>query len=170
MLKWIGAVLFVGCSSFLGMNRVLRSRQRVRSLNALLDGLSLMRSELETVSPSLPKLMELLAHSAPQPAAELFGNVSAQLRKRELPFAEVWERALCETEALLLRPEETQALLAAGSVLGKSDTEVQCRELERAQARLRLFLELEQGERMKQNRVYAAVGMGAGAMLAILLL
>ena len=170
MLKWVGAVLFVGCSGFLGMNRVLRSRQRVRSLNALLDGLSLMRSELETVSPPLPKLLRSLAHSAPQPAAELFGSAAAQLRKRELPFSQAWERAIGETEALLLRPEEAQALLALGSVLGKSDLEGQCREIERAQARLRLFLELEQGERMKQNRVYAAVGMGAGAMLAILLL
>lgn len=170
MLKWLGAILFVGCSSFLGMNRVLRSRQRVRSLNALLDGLGLMRSELETLSPPLPKLLESLAQSSPQPAAELFGTAAEELRKRDLPFSVIWEIALRETDTLLLRPEEQQALLALGPVLGRSGTEAQSRELEHAEARLRLFLELEHGERMKQSRVYAAVGVGAAAMLAILLL
>lgn len=170
MLKWAGAILVVCCSSLLSMSRVLRSRQRVRALNALLDGLCLLRGELRTSAPPLPALFAALSRSAPQPAAELFGAAAEHLGRQELSFSEAWDMALRETESLELLPEERQALLALGSVLGRDSAEAQCIETERTEAKLRLFLELEQKERLKQGKVYAAVGTGAGAMLAILLL
>ncbi len=170
MLKWLGAFMVVFCSCCIGADRVLHSRQRIRSLNALLDGLNLLRCELETDAPAMPKLLERLSQNAPQPAAELFGAAAEHLRKRELPFSVIWEIAVRETDSLLLRAEERQALLTLGQVLGKSGTEAQCREVQRTEARLKLFLELEQGERLKRNRVYAAVGAGTGLMLAIMLL
>lgn len=169
MLKWAGAILVVCCSSLLSMSQVLRSRQRVRALNALLDGLCLLRGELRTVAPPMPTLLTDLSRSAPQPAAEFFGAAAERLRQG-LTFSEAWENALRETESLELLPEEQQALLTLGAVLGRDSAEAQCAEAERTEARLKLFLELEQKERMKQGKVYAAVGTGAGAMLAILLL
>lgn len=170
MLKWFGAILVVSCTSFLSMSRVLRSRQRIRALNALLDGLCLLREELTVAAPPLPALMFSLSRNAPQPAAELFGAAAEHLQRQERSFSEVWELALDETESLALLPEERQALLTLGAVLGRNSTASQCAETQRTEAKLRLFLELEEKERMKQNKVYAAVGTGAGAMLAILLL
>ena len=170
MLKWMGALLVVSCSSLLSMSRVLRSRQRVRALNALLDGLCLLRGELSASAPALPALLISLSRKATQPAAELFGAVAEHLQRDEQSFSSAWELALGETESLLLLPEEHQALLTLGAVLGRNSAAEQCAEVQRTEAKLRLFLELEEKERMKQNRVYAAVGTGAGAMLAILLL
>lgn len=170
MLKWLGAILVVSCSSLLSMSRVLHSRQRVRALNALLDGLSFLRGELSTSAPPLPAVLVALSRNAPQPAAELFGAAAEHLEREERSFSEAWELALDETEPLSLLPEERQALLTLGSVLGRNSVSEQCAELQRVEAKLRLFLELEEKERMKQNKVYAAVGTGAGAMLAILLL
>lgn len=170
MLKWLGAILVVSCSSLLSMSRVLRSRQRVRALRALLDGLCLLRGELSASAPPLPALLVSLSQKAPQPAAELFGAAAEHLQREEKPFSAAWELALDETESLLLLPEERQALLTLGAVLGRNSTGEQCTEAQRTEAKLRLFLELEEKERMKQSKVYAAVGTGAGAMLAILLL
>ena len=170
MLKWLGAILVVSCSAFLSMGQVLHSRQRVRALNALLDGLCLLRGELSASAPPLPALLISLSRSAPQPAAELFGAAAENLQREERSFPEAWEKAISETESLSLLPEERQTLLTLGAVLGRSTAEEQCAAAQRTEAKLRLFLELEEKERMKQSRVYAAVGTGAGAMLAILLL
>ena len=170
MLKWLGAILVVSCSSLLSMSRVLRSRQRVRALNALLDGLCLLRGELSASAPPLPALLISLSRNVPQPAAELFGAAAELLQGGERSFSDVWELALDETGSLALLPEERQTMLMLGAFLGRNSAEEQCAEIQRTEARLRLFLELEEKERMKQNRVYAAVGTGAGAMLAILLL
>ena len=73
-------------------------------------------------------------------------------------------------DPLLLRPEERQALLALGHILGRSDSAEQAAAIRNAEERLRLFTELEDKECMKRSRVRAAVGTGAGIMLAILLL
>lgn len=170
MLKWMGAILVVSCSTWLSMGRVFRSRQRVRALNALLDGLSMLRGELHGRAAPLPELLGRLACSVPQPAGALFGMTAEHLTRRELPFPAAWDMALQETETLALLPEERQAMLTLGGVLGRSGLEEQCRELERTEAKLRLFLDLEQKERMKRGQVFAAVGAGTGAMLAILLL
>ena len=146
MLRWIGAALVVLCSAMLSMNEVIRSRQRIRALHALLDALGAMRAELAQRRTPMPELLEHLTARQRQPAAEFFGTAAVNLIRRELPFSTAWEMALRETEPLCLLPEEL------------------------AEKKLALFLELEERERMKKNRLRAALGAGAGAMLAILLL
>ena len=68
-----------------------------------------------------------------------------------------------------LRSEE-QALENLGAVLGRGGAAEQGEALRRAEKQLELFLDLEEKERMKRNKVRAALGAGAGVMLAILLL
>lgn len=168
MLKWLGSALVILCSAALSTGRVLRSRSRVRALNALIDGISRLHSELET--DSLPEVLTHLSRSVPQPAAELFGNAAGLLSRKEMPFPSAWETAVRETSSLYLRPEEERSLLSLGETLGRCSAAEQYRVLERVSAKLQLFLELEERERLKQGQVFAAVGTGTGAMLALLLL
>lgn len=170
MVKWLGAALVVICSTMLGMNAVLRSRQRIRSLSVLIEALQAMRDEIAGWQLPLPELLERLAARQRQPAAELFGGAALRLKKNGAGFSEAWEDALRETESLGLLPEELQALEQLGAVLGRTPAEEQTEAIGRALSRLALFLELEEKEHMMQSRVRAAVSAGAGVMLAILLL
>ncbi|MBR4703021.1 MAG: stage III sporulation protein AB [Oscillospiraceae bacterium] len=170
MLRWIGAALLVLCSSMISMNAVLRSRQRIRGLEALIDALRDMEEELCTRRTPLPELMRRLSVEVRQPAAELFSAADLNLTRRELPFSAAWEMALKETEGLFLLPEEERTLTDLGRLLGRSGVQAQETAIRSAGQRLRLFLELEQKEHLKKSRVRAAVGAGAGVMLAILLL
>ena len=170
MLRWFGAVLLVLSSAMLSMNAVLRSRQRIRGLEAMAEGLQRMEGEIASRHTALPELMQRLSAEARQPAAEFFSLVSLNLNRRELPFSTAWEMALKETESLCLLPEENQALDVLGKTLGKSAAEEQQEAIRRTEKKLQLFQELEQKEHLKKNRVRAAAGAGAGVMLAILLL
>ncbi len=170
MLRWMGAVLLVLSSGFISMNEVIRSHQRIRALKALSEALAAMRGELLERHVPLPDLAERLALRQKQPAAEFFGTVAFNLLRRELPFSAAWEMALRETEPLCLLPEERQALENLGAVLGRGGAAEQGEALRRAEKQLELFLDLEEKERMKRNKVRAALGAGAGVMLAILLL
>jgi stage III sporulation protein AB len=170
MLRWIAAVLVVLSSTLIGMNDVIRSRQRVSSLRVLSDALGVLRAELTERRIPLPELLERLAARQRQPAAEFFGTVNVNLVRRELPFSTAWEMALRETESLCLLPEELQAMENLGRQLGKSGAMQQGEAILAAEKKLALFLDLEERERMKKSRLRAAVGAGAGAMLAILLL
>ena len=170
MLRWACAALVVLCSAMISMNSVLRSQQRIRGLEALMEGLRGMEEELCRRHTPLPELMVRLSGEARQPAAELFSTAALNLTRRELPFSAAWEMALKETETLFLLPEEERALADLGRALGKSGAEDQGTAIRRTGQKLRLFLELEQKQHMKKSRVRAAVGTGAGVMLAILLL
>ena len=170
MLRWVGAALLVLSSSLISMNAVVRSRQRIRALNALIEAMCAMRTELADRRTPLTELTERLSARQKQPAAEFFGAVTVNLLRRELPFSAAWEMALRETEPLCLLPEEQQVMENLGSRLGRSGTAQQEEAISAAEKKLRLFLELEDREHMKKSRLRAALGAGAGAMLAILLL
>ena len=78
--------------------------------------------------------------------------------------------ALRETEPLCLLPEERQAMENLGRQLGRSGLDRQTEAILAAEKKLALFLGLEEREHMKKSRLRAAMGVGAGAALAILLL
>ena len=170
MVRILGAVLVVGCCSLLGLVTAGRSAQRLRSLGSLLAALEQMKAELSGLLVPLPELMLDLRLRAEQPAAEFFAQVGWLADKKRLPFCDAWEKAAAETEALCLRPEEEKALAALGAVLGRFDAETQCAGLDRLMGQLTLFRELEEKDRERRNRVSAALGLGAGITLAILLL
>ena len=170
MLRWLGASLVVLCSSLLSMNAVLRSWQRIRALRVLAEAIQAMRLELEEHRLPLPSLLERLGSSQRQPAAELFSTAAVHMSRRDLPFSSAWEMALRETESLSLRPEELQVMENLGRQLGKSNTGNQTEIILKTEKKLALFLELEEKERLKHNRLRAAAGVCAGLVLAILLL
>ncbi len=170
MVRILGAVLVVGCCSLLGLVTAGRSAQRLRSLRSLLSALEQMKAELSELLMPLPELMLGLRLRAEQPAAEFFAQVGWLTEKKRLPFRTAWEQAAEETESLCLRPEETKALSALGAVLGRYDAETQSAAVERTIRQLTLFRELEEKDRARRNKVSAALGLGAGITLAILLL
>jgi len=170
VLRWFCAAVVVLCSALLSMNEVLRSRERLEGLRALTDALCMLREALTNLRSPLPDLLRLLADRCRGPAARVFLETERNLVKREQPVSVAWEKAVMALDPLLLRPEERQALLALGHILGRSGSAEQAAAIRNAEERLRLFTELEDKECMKRSRVRAAVGTGAGIMLAILLL
>lgn len=170
MLRTLGAILVVGCCSLLGLVTAGRSAQRLRSLGSLLSALEQMTAELAGLLMPLPELMLSLRIRAEQPAAEFFAKVYWLAEKKRLPFCDAWEQAVKETEALCLRPEEEKALAALGAVLGRYDADTQCAAADRLIGQLTLFRELEEKDRARRGKVSAALGLGAGITLAILLL
>ena len=170
MLRWFCAAVVVLCSALLSMNEVLRSRERLDGLHALTEALGMLRGELTSLRAPLPELLHLMAGRCRGPAVLVFQETEKNVTKRELPVSAAWERAVGELEPTLLRPEERQALLALGRVLGRTGSAEQAEAIRSAEERLRLFTELEEKECVKRGRVRAAVGTGAGVMLAILLL
>ena len=170
MLRWFCAAVVVLCSALLSMNEVIRSRERVESLHALMEALGMLRDELVSLRVPLPELLRLLAGRCRGPAVRIFLETGSCVEKRELSVSAAWEKAIGGLDPLLLRQEERQALLALGRVLGRSGSEEQAAAIRRTEERLRLFTELEEKECVKRSRVRAALGAGAGVMLAILLL
>lgn len=168
MLRLIGAGAIVICCTLLGINAGGRSRQRVRALSGLISSLEIMKSEICSGLTPLPELIGMLAGQCAPPAAELYVKCSELMGKRR-SFRDAWRRSLAECGELCLLDEEEQVLLELGNTLGRYEAEQQRPALEHAQKRLELFLSIEEREQAEKKRISAALGAGAGIMLALLL-
>ena len=171
MLKLLGSLLLMAGAAGLGFGAAAQLEARVTALRALLGALERMERELAFQLTPMPELLDRLAREAKHPASLLFARCRAGLSQLgETSLGQLWRGALEEETDLLLTREETQILAALGDVLGRYDGDDQRAALRRTIAELGESLRRAQSERDRMGRVYGALGLGAGAMLVILLL
>ena len=171
MLRLAGALLLAGGAAGLGLCAAGQLRDRVKSLRALEGGLALLARELSFRRAPMPELMVRAARGAAAPACYFFARCRDHLDELgSRPFGQIWREALEAEPELLLGEEERMALLQLGQVLGRYDAGGQLAALEQARETLAACLVQAEEERQRLGRVYAALGVGSGAMLAILLL
>ena len=169
MLKLMGAALLVGGCGAVGFSAAGRLARRVGVLRALLGALEGMERELSFRLTPMPELLERAAESPP-PAGEMFARCRARLDELgERPLSQLWRESVEDTPLGLTGPA-LLALEELGDVLGRYDGEEQRAALARTRAELGRALEQAREESEKQGRMYRALGLTAGAMLAILLL
>ena len=136
---------------------------RQRTLRALSGAFLALESAVRLTLTPLPALLRHL--SCEPEAARFFEGVTANLARGE-PLASAWEHA---AKTLPIAARERETVSALGHALG-GDEESVCAALTLAASELsRLEEELRQRER-ETGRITAALCLGGGAMLCILLL
>lgn len=171
MLRLVGALLLTAGAAGLGLCAAGQLGDRVRSLRSLVGGLEILKRELSFRRTAMPELMERTARQAGEPARYLFARCRDHLEELgERSFGQIWVRAVEAEPELLLTREERAVLAELGQVLGRYDADGQIAALERAEEGLKVCLARAEEDRRRLGRVYTALGMGSGAMLAILLL
>ena len=169
MLKTLGgALVMLSCSLFgLSMAASLRRREgMLRSLSALLE---VMRGELCSSLRPVWEVVSELAERRDAPAAAFFADCIAQYGE-ESGFREAWSGAASNCRSLGLDAEECGELAALGSIIGRYEAEKQAlllkKTIEYFDGRVKLAAET----RRKQSKTCAALGIGSGLMLTILML
>lgn len=161
MLQLTGSALILGAALWLQRSFHLRTLLRQRTLRALSGAFLALESAVRLTLTPLPALLRHL--SCEPEAAGFFESVTANLARGE-PLASAWEHA---AKTLPIAARETVSAL--GHALG-GDEESVCAALTLAASELsRLEEELRQRER-ETGRITAALCLGGGAMLCILLL
>lgn len=171
MLRLGGSLLLMIGAAGLGLAAAAQLQERVRGLRALVAALEQMERELAFRLTSMPELMERLAREADPPAAYLFSYCRDHLDElEERGFWELWRDALEDDAELILAEAERRTMDTLGRVLGRYDAESQREALRQAVETLSHCLREAEEERRRLGRVYTALGVGAGAMLVILLI
>ena len=134
-----------------------------RCLQQLQNGLELMQCQMEYQMTELPELCAILASACTGPVGKFFGTLGQELRR-----GDVSEAPTCVALTLARDRELPEACRSLLSQLGKSSG--QLRGLAAAQEACRKELERVEAEKAGRLRCYRALGLCAGAALAILLL
>lgn len=171
MLKLLGALLLMLGASGLGFGAAAQLRARATVLHGLVASLEQMERELTFRLTPMPELLERLSGEKQAPWELFFARCKCGLlHLGERSLGDIWRSALEEGTDLLLGNEERQIMLELGEVVGRYDGEGQQAALERAVSGLEHCWKRAQTEWDRMGRVYSSLGLGAGAMLVILLL
>lgn len=169
MVRLLGATLVAAGCGWLGFGAAAALGSRVRALEDMADGLSLLEQELELDGPPLPVLMDRLIPRSRGPARALFRDCRLALeRLEEEKFSQAWRRLVAER--FELGEEGRQALLPLGDILGRCGWEDQRRGAESLRGRLLELAARGREESRRRGRVYQALGLSGGAFLVILLI
>ena len=170
MLRMAGAMLLTCGAAALGFSAAGALHRRVSSLRAMLGALELMDRELSFRLTPIPELLDRLAGQAAAPAGPFFAACRDGLGALgEQSLARIWRGALAQRPMDLSR-EDLSALEELGEILGRYDGPGQRQALGEIRSRLAHQLEGAEEESRRMGRVYGALGLTAGSMLAILLL
>lgn len=169
MLKLIGALMVVGATTSLGLQRLEGLNSRLRALEAFISALDTIRADIRYRQTPVPELLEYLGKTSASPAAEFFHRcrqLSGDLTQVEL--GEIWSR---ELEALgPLKREELEALKEAGQLLGHWDADGQQAGLDRALERLKRCLAEARENRAAEAKMCVTLGLASGLAAVIILI
>ena len=168
MLKALGSTLImISCSLFgLSMAASLKRRERMlRNLSALLE---IMRGELCASLRPVWEVVSELAERRDAPTAAFFADCLSQYGAGS--FREAWSGAAANCRRLGLDAEECDELSSLGGVVGRYEAEKQAlllkKTIEYFDSRVELAVETRRG----QSKICAALGIGSGLVLTILML
>ena len=170
MIRMAGIGCLAAGSVLLGVCAVQYLNHRVGDLEQLLEGIVIIRRDMDYRLAPLPELLKMAAeHTAGRVKVlfELCARGAEHLNGRT--FYNVWNQAI-EASQLRLEPPDLAILGQLGCVLGRYDEENQRQALDAAQMRLEEQLRIAKEQSRKLGRVYSVLGLTAGAFLWILLI
>lgn len=170
-MRFLGSLLLMVGAAGLGFGAVSQLRTHVAALRSLAGALEQMERELGFRLTPMPELMARLAREVQGPAGLVFSHCREHMNELgEKSFGQLWREAVEAESDLLLTEQERQIMDALGDVLGRYDGDGQREALQSAARQLDECLKKAEEDQHRLGRVYTALGLGAGAMLVILLL
>lgn len=175
MASWfqraIGAGLIVLGAAAYGAGLARSVRQRARELAALDTALHVLETEITYGYVPLPDACAQVGRSVGGYVGQLFHMAGKRLGQAERPSVDqAWNELVQRWgSGSHLMQDELDVLAALGAILGRSDTEDQARHLRLTRERLAATRQRLEENLDQQCRLRIYLGVGSGAVLAVLL-
>lgn len=169
-MRLLGAVMALISCGAMGFiyNRSLR--ERMNTLSAMCEALTMMKVELSCRMCALPELIEALSERSKCDAAVFFAGISSRLSSLgEHSFDELW-RECAEKSFTALGENERREIVSLGSILGRGALDAQIAEIDRCTSVLHLALESARAEHPQQSKLALGMSFAAGMLLVIMLI
>ena len=166
-LHWLGAALLFLGSTAVGFALRQELRLRLRLLTAMIDSLSLLRSDIVGRLLPLPEALRHLAASAPEPLSTQYASLADSIADGDLSFSESWAAAFQALD--ILAPDVRVALLALGEQLGKYDVQLQRGALDTCIETLQAATAQMQTDTTQRGKLFCGLGATLGLLAAVAL-
>lgn len=166
-IKIMGAILIIaGCGSF-GFMITATHRKEVATLRSLIAALDIMECELQYRLTPLPDLCRRTAESSSGIVKDMLFALSTELNAQVSPDVEKCVLAVLDNVKDI--PTLTvQAFQLLGKSLGRFDLDGQLKGIEMVRSESKRLLDVHTNNQENRLRCYQALGICAGAAMAIL--
>lgn len=166
-IKVLGAIFIIaGCGSF-GFMVAATHRKETATLRSLITALDIMECELQYRLTPLPELCRRTAESSSGIVKHMLSSLSAELNAQVAPDVEKCVLAVLE-KVKDIPALTVQAFQLLGKSLGQFDLEGQLRGIEMVRSESKRLLDGHTRNQDNRIRCYQALGICAGAAMAIL--
>lgn len=170
-MKWIGALLFISITTWIGIEWSLKLSQRPVQIRQVKNALQMLEAEMLYSQLTLQEAFLVMAKRLPQPTAQFFQSLAERMNKPSADFVELWDKSLDEfIYESKLGVNEKDILRQFGRTLGQHDFYQQQKHIHLTITHLDRELEDARDQQLKYEHMARSLGFLFGLFIVLLLI
>ena len=169
MLKIIGVILIAVSCSATGFFMNTSLRERHKALKSFLSAFQIIKAELVFRRAPLPDIIGVLKNECPGVAAGFFTLISKEMESGQ-SFQSAFAKCSAKLHLYSLTRADEQALAPAMQAFGKYDAQGQAEIISGVIRRLEAEVQGAEKLASEKGKLYKAVAVSAGIMLALIII
>jgi stage III sporulation protein AB len=170
-MQWIGALLFVITSTWVGFEWSSRLSNRPKQIRQLKNALQRLEAEILYSQLPLNEAFLVIAKQTPQPISKFFDTLYYELEHDKRDLFSVWEQSV---NGLMkyssLGRNEQEIIKQFGRTLGQHDFHQQQKHIQLTLSHLERELEEARDHHLKYGKMAKSLGVLCGLFVVLLLL
>jgi len=170
-MKWIGALLFIGTTTWIGFEWSKKLNNRPKHIRQLKNALQILEAEILYSQLPLQEAFTTIAKQIPQPMKSFFGELGKDMEKKNPDLFSLWEK---QVEALMdvscLSGNEQEILKQFGRTLGQHDFAQQQKHIQLTVSHLDRELEDARENQTRYGKMAKSLGVLCGLFIVLLLI
>lgn len=168
-MKWIGALLFISMTTWIGFEISKRIDDRPKHIRQLKNALQILEAEILYSQLPLQEAFLTIAKQIPNPSRSFFENLGEAMEKGDVELADLWERQVnVLMQQSSLKKIEQEILLQFGQTLGQHDFTQQQKQIQLTVTHLDRELAEARDDQYRYSKMAKSLGILCGLFIVLL--
>lgn len=170
-MKWIGALLFIFMSTWIGFEWSSKLDRRPKQIRQFKDALKILEAEMLYSQMPLAEAFKSIAHQTPNPVRLFFKQIVTDLTTDPTDFLTVWDQNVKNLSHITsFENNEIEILQQFGRTLGQHDYLQQQKHIKLTITHLDRELEEARDNQRKYGKMAKSLGLLCGLFIVLLLI
>ncbi|ASK63227.1 stage III sporulation protein SpoAB [Virgibacillus phasianinus] len=170
-MEWIGALLFIGTTTWIGFEISNKLRDRPKHIRQLKNALQILEAEILYSQLPLRDAFDSIAKQLPDPTRTFFQDLAINLDENKTDLFSVWSQHMEMLNRIsAIGKNEKEILNQFGRTLGQHDFNQQQKHIQLAVHHLDRELEEARDNEMKYSKMAKSLGVLSGLFIVLLLI
>lgn len=170
-MKWIGALLFLSITTWIGFDWSNKLNKRPLQIRQLKNALQILEAEMLYSQLPLQSAFSIISEQIPEPMKSFFLNVSEEMVTNQIDLLYIWDKQVNELlSKSSLSKNETEILKQFGRTLGQHDYLQQQKHIHLTTTYLDRELEDARDHQLRYGKMAKNLGFLCGLFIVLLLI